>query len=1045
VGTELLLKGFSQPEKAGQNLKAIDAILSNLEPAAADIIIQLSANSFDPDRALNNFERFLVSANDPTLFNALFSDAERNIRALSFLFSGSQYLSDILIKTPSYIPWLLSHRILKKSRFKDEMYDDLSEILSKAANHKEKLNTLRWFRNREFLRIGLRDLMREADTIETIEDLSNVADICLQKTYEHCNQELIDKYGAPYFDDIDGSKKPCEFVILGMGKQGGRELNFSSDIDIMYMYSSDKGMTEGIEMPDGKIGNQITTHEYYVQLSRMITQMISEITDEGYVFRIDLDLRPEGKSGDITNSLRSAEIYYESWGETWERQALLKCRPIAGSISLGRKFMEMIRPFIFRKYLDFSALREIKEMKDKINRGLKLKRNGKNNVKLGYGGIREIEFIIQSFQLIYGGREKWLRERNSMRALHRISEKGLLSYAEYFSLSNAYLFLRDLENRIQLSSGRQTHEIPEDLKEQMVLSRKMGNRQSAELMTLYSLHTDNVRKIYDNLFSRDIYDISEMREGESQWRIDIDDPVSSIAVLKELGFKTPEKTRRNLLLMRDGGAFAHPTVRSKRYFNQMLSAFLMECANLPDPDLTVNNFEKFVDAGRVRESIYSVMAGNIEVIKKLCPIFGISQYLSNILIHQPELIDSFLMVENIYQGSTKERLKEGLSDILKSSDTYEVSLDELCKFKRGEELRIGLRDILGIAEPSDVMNELSNLADVYVEFSLKLAEDDLVKRYGTPLQCFHGGEENIISRGPQGSGFAIIGLGKLGGRELSFGSDLDIIFVYSGDGETTGTARDNSKISNYLFFSKLCEKLIYAIGGITRFGFAYRVDTRLRPDGEKGPLIMALKGYENYYQKRGEGWERLALIKSRFIAGDEIVGRELIHIIHTFVYDTPFEPSLAGEIHKMRKRMESERIRRDEDNRDIKFGIGGIVDIEFIIQLLQLKYGGSIKELRGTGSLETLKLLSREKLISEEDYQILSKCYLFLRGIEGRLRVEHDRPVTAIPGSKDELSLLAKKLGYKDNRDSAGDKFYKDLKSNTEYVREVYNRMFGID
>ena len=421
MAINLSQRGFLNPDKAEQNLKTIDVILRSQKlDEILSIIVEVSANSFDPDRALNNFERFFVAIEDANLFKIILSDAERNLRILSYLFSGSQYLTDILIKNPSYASWLINPEILNKSRFKDEMYNDLSYMFSKlvvsganpSSSYKEKANSLRRFRNREFLRIGLRDLMKEADTIETIEDLSNVADICLQMAYEYCHSELERKYGIPYFEDeLTGLKKRCEFVILAMGKHGGRELNFSSDIDLLYIYSSDKGMTSGIEPPHlspplqggdggGRIENQITNHEYFVQLSRMVTKMVSEITDEGYAFRIDLDLRPEGKSGDITNSLRSAEIYYESWGETWERQALLKCRPAAGSIALGRKFIEMVKPFIFRKYLDFSALREIKEMKEKINKSLEQKGSGRINVKLGYGGIRGIIVIVHLYQLL---------------------------------------------------------------------------------------------------------------------------------------------------------------------------------------------------------------------------------------------------------------------------------------------------------------------------------------------------------------------------------------------------------------------------------------------------------------------------------------------------------------------------------------------------------------------------------------------------------------------------------------------------------------------
>ena len=1072
MAINLYQRGFLNPDKAEQNLKTINDILRSQKPEVRSqksdeiisIIVDASANSFDTDRAINNYERFFVAIEDANLFKIILSDAERNLRILSYLFSGSQYLTDILIKDPSYALWILNPDILKKSRFKDEMYNDLSYMFSRAENYKEKANSLRRFRNREFLRIGLRDLMKEADTIETIEDLSNVADICLQMAYEYCHSELERKYGIPYFEDeLTGLKKRCEFVILAMGKHGGRELNFSSDIDLLYIYSSDKGMTGGIESTDGKIENQITNHEYFVQLSRMVTKMVSEITDEGYAFRIDLDLRPEGKSGDITNSLRSAEIYYESWGETWERQALLKCRPAAGSIPLGRKFIEMVKPFIFRKYLDFSALREIKEMKEKINKSLEQKGSGRSNVKLGYGGIREIEFIIQSFQLIYGGKEKWFRERNSMRALHRISEKGLLSYAEYFSLSNAYLFLRDMENRIQLLSGRQTHNIPDDIGEQLILSRKMGRgtglltrgwfavdglqksevkNSESQLMTLYNYHTKNVRSIYDNLFSMEIYDVTEIMEGEQQWQIDIDNAVSSIATLKQLGFKMPEMIRRNLILMREGGAFAHPTIRSKRYFNQMLPSLLKECTKLPEPDLAINNFEKFIDAGRVRESIYSVLAKSEGTIKSLCSLFGASQFLSNILIQQPELADSLLidlplpLLQKEGRGEvekTKENLRDEMGKIVKSSGSYEKSLDALCKFKRGEELRIGLRDILGIAEFTEVSSELSNLADVYIEFSLRLAEDELINRYGAPMK----------NEGKEMSQFAVIGLGKLGGRELNFGSDLDIVFVYSDDGETTGIQGGQNKINNHFFFSKLCEKLVFAIGGVTRFGFAYRVDTRLRPDGEKGALVTSIKGYENYYQERGEIWERQALIKARFIAGDEELSLKLINIIHRFVYETSFKQNMVEEIDRMRKRMELELVKGGESRRNIKLGKGGIVDVEFIVQLLQLKHGSRFKELRKTGSLEVLKILYERKLITEEEYRILSSGYLFLRRIENRIRIDHDRPLAVIPESGDELSLLARRLGYKDNGGCSGDKLYKDFENCTENVRGVYNRIFS--
>jgi glutamate-ammonia-ligase adenylyltransferase len=460
------------------------------------IIAKQASASFDPDRALNNWERFFraVPSIDDSL--ELLRASPRLSSLLSTLFGGSQYLTDMVLQDPSIVEWLESEGHFYTPRTKEELVDDLTNWLEHGVSLDDQFRLLRRFRKREMVRIGLRDLTRQGDLVETTEDLSNLADVCLSGAYDVCFQELAARYGRPMGLDDRGQPQPSEFAILALGKLGGQELNFSSDIDLMFLYTCDG---ETSTPPDGPTTTRITNHEFYTRLGRLLLKAIHEITADGNVYRVDLRLRPDGRGGPIVNSLAQLEVYYESWGKTWERQMLLKARTVAGSAKLGREFLRLMRPFIFRKYLDAAALQEIKQIKEQIDRSLEQQRGRGINIKLGRGGIREIEFVAQCFQLVFGGQDSWLQERHSLRALHRISERGFLTYEEYSDLARAYIFFRELEHRIQMAYGRQTHELPTDVDELATLARKMGLRGldgemlATVLMQRYREHTTKVR------------------------------------------------------------------------------------------------------------------------------------------------------------------------------------------------------------------------------------------------------------------------------------------------------------------------------------------------------------------------------------------------------------------------------------------------------------------------------------------------------------------------------------------------------------------------
>jgi [glutamine synthetase] adenylyltransferase / [glutamine synthetase]-adenylyl-L-tyrosine phosphorylase len=984
-------------------LRTIAELLSDHDQAIQWIqtIAKQACNAFDPDRALNNWERFLRAIHSvDDLLESLHASPRLSV-TLSTLFAGSQYLTDMVLQDPSIVEWLESDRRLVTSRTKEQMAQDLTDWLERGISVDERFRILRRFRKREMVRIGLRDLTRQGDLIETTEDLSNLADVCLSGAYEVCFQELVGRYGSPVGLDEAGQPYPSEFAILGLGKLGGRELNFSSDIDLMFLYTCD-GETVSGEGPERPATQRITNHEFYIRLARLLLKAIHDITADGNVYRVDLRLRPDGRGGPIVNSLAHFEAYYESWGKTWERQMLLKARTVAGSETLGREFLRTMRPFIFRKYLDAGALQEIKQIKEQIDRSLEQQRGGTINIKLGRGGIREIEFVAQCFQLVFGGQDSWLQERHSLRALHRISERGYLTYEEYSNLAKAYIFFRELEHRIQIAYGRQTHELPTEVDDLATLARKMGLRGhdsellATVLMQQYREHTSKVRKVYDKLFYGDFFDAGG--DASPEWYALAAGMQAGQALLKQYQFVDLEKTYRNLMQLHDGPPSAHPTAKSRELFRQLCGTLLRVASEQPDPDLAVNNLEQFVASIPARESLFRLWLDNEALLRVVLSLFGNSVFLAKRLIQQPDLLDTLLNPASLTSAKTKNMLREDLRLLLVDTSRYDERLDVVRRFKRAEEFRIGLREIAGESDILATMHDLSNLADVYLETLLRIVWEEWARPIGLP-------------ESPEGQGFLIVALGKLGGMELDFASDLDLLLV-------NADPADTAFVEQQFAYNKLAEKLVQAIGGMSRYGTVFRVDLGLRPEGNKGPLVLSISGLHEYYQHRGQLWERQALLRARPVAGDAVLAQWVMQVIHDFVYSTPVEPDIVDKIAAMRQRIEQERQQEGRDHRDIKVGRGGLVDIEFLAQLHQLLFGVTIPTLRLTSTWDVLEALTREGILPPLKAQKLKEAYVFLRRVESGLRIVDDRSINAIPDHQVDQRRLARRLGYQDTGQS---------------------------
>jgi [glutamine synthetase] adenylyltransferase / [glutamine synthetase]-adenylyl-L-tyrosine phosphorylase len=1011
--------GFQDPSKCWNDLISIAKAVNvkKLYPQFFSRLLEISARSHNADLALHNLERFFKKFLDKDHLFTQCSESNSLLEALVFLFSGSQILTDSLFSEPSYLNWLSRHRTLIKS--KDVLIRDFYEW--ENFDEKDFSSILRKFKKREYIRIGLRDLLGNLELMETVGDISNLADVCLQIAYEKANKDLQKKHGIPCYEDKDGNLKVSEFAILGMGKLGGKELNYSSDIDLIYIYTSSNGETQ-LDSSQISSGIKISNHEYFAKLAQQITKYINEITSEGNVFRVDLDLRPDGPCGEIASSLASCETYYQSWGKTWERQAMIKARVSAGSEALGREFFTMMEPFIYRRSLDFKAIEEIKSMKNRINKSLKDKKT--INIKLGFGGIREIEFFIQAYQLLFGGRDKELRTRGSLETLEVLKNKNFLTEEDYLRLSEAYIFLRNLENRVQITFGLQTHQLPEKEEDRVVLAKKMRikgktpKQLSINLMKVYETHTSFVGNIFSEQFSEKekreaaekiLCESEKSREGETLFS---KETLASIPLIKD-----PVQAFRFLKVLRDGSAFSYPSEKSIQEFNYILPKIIEQCYRIPSPGMAIKNLCRFVEATGARESFLNLFQENEKFLELLLILFGSSGLLSQIIIRNPELLDLLTDMDAVYRFKTPEKISEDLDKyLLKGTNLDDKSLI-LRRFKQAEELRIGVRYLIKEADLEGTLSDLSSLADVFLQAVFKLACEEFS----------HKGNHAVAKN------FCIVGMGKLGGGELNFGSDLDVIFVYD--------KLNGSDGAHYAAISQLICKLTSEMNSA---GYAYKIDTDLRPDGGAGVLVMSIAGYEHYFKTRARIWEQQAMVRARVVAGSKEVGEKFMKKIHSFVFKDNFEYSALIEISRMRERMELELAQEKTKGKNVKLGFGGIADIEFAMQILQLMHGKKNPRIRKTNTMKAFDMFVAQGMIDQSKANQLKDNYLFLRKLECALRIIRETPTNNLPKEISDLAQLARLMSYiGNNADNIANAFLIDYEKHTLQMRKYYSETIG--
>ena len=947
---------------------------------------------------------------------------------------SSPFLTNIICKDPSYFRRLFLDREIMRRRSEEEMLATLRSRTPAEVGYHEAFACLRRFKYAEILRIAARDLNGLAPLEEVTAELASLAAATLQIAYEAALRELIGEHGRP-LEQTPAGQVEAAFTVIGMGKLGGRELNFSSDIDLIYFFSSDRGESAGI--PDGKGGTKgkLSLHAFFVKLAEMVSRAISQVTGDGFVFRVDMGLRPDGKAGDLATSKRSAEVYYESWGQSWERAAMMKARPVAGSLELGEQILSALEPFIYRRYLDYNLIEDMMSMKKRIDASLTRSQEGETNIKLGRGGIREIEFFIQALQLVYAGKSPKLRERNSLKALQTLRDSRIIRNSDCTALSEAYRFLRTVEHRIQVVQERQTHALPGKEDEMLALARRCGylRRDGAiRFREALEAHRSAVSSIYGDLFLSRDQKIKEEVQPEVYFFFD---PNASPDLIKDMlaerRFENPDGAYANLLVLRDGPPKLNLTERGGRTLEKIAPLFLQEVFASPDPDLALSNLERFLLAIRTRSSFYALLAENRDILKLLTSLFGMSEFLSKIFIGHPELLDSMITRGYAYYQKKRSSMAEELDLMISQASGFEEQLDAMRRYRHEQFLRIGMNDVYGKMKQPEVALQLTNLAEVCLDVACCLATGELA-RYGRPMVHDEDGSVREAS-------FAIVAMGKLGGNELNYHSDLDIIYIYDGIGTTDG----EKSLTNRDYFAKLGQKIILILTTNTREGYAYKIDTRLRPSGNSGPLVTSLESFRSYHKTDAQIWERQALTKARVTYGPPALRQAIEQVIAHTVYGSGADPLVKSEIHRLRMRMEVELAKETVGSYNIKTGRGGMVDVEFIVQFLQLTHGFEHPEIRICNTLHALDAMLQLRLLAEPDYQALADGYRFLRRLENRLRLIHDYSMNELGGPLRYLNKLARRLGYDPLLKNPGQALMADYERVTGAVREVYDRILG--
>ncbi len=970
------------------DLRALGAWGEDGPTAAGRPALRALAAAPSPADALRGLSR-LADAR-PSAWELLAEDEEL-VRRAATIASASDALVDLLATSPSAVEVLCGDLAPRgASRVAADVAAALDDVEPQTAPAR-----LAEVQRLGLLRCAARDLLGAADTPTVAGELAELA-------------EGVLRGALTYVGGDDGGG----LAVIGMGKLGGRELNYVSDVDVIFVADGD--------------WTQAT------RTAERLLRLLGAPTPFGRAYEIDTNLRPEGRDGNLVRTLDGYRSYYERWSKTWELQALLKARFVAGDEDLGRRFAELVEPFLWPDRLDAAKIAEIQGMKEVVERSPAVQRVGTRQLKLAPGGLRDIEFAVQLLQLVHGRHDPSLRSPTTLTALAALAEGGYVDEADAELFADAYRFLRTVEHRIQLVSLRRTHTIPADEEQRARLARNLGFRDLRTETALEQLDREHqrvsghTRRLHEKLFYRPL--LERFAEVTAADRVGVAgglDERSAFERLQALGFSDPAGALSHLQAMASGVS------RRARLFRTLLPALLPTLAAAPDPDGGLASFRSLAERLGETQTFLRTLRDNPPVGQLLARVLGASSVVGRWLERQPEVVSALADLPRLAEPvdvAGYRRLADGL---LRRGDDLETAGAALRRMKRREVARIAVRDLAGYADVPEVGAELSGVAEACLEAAIALVT-------------------------PPGVRMAAIAMGKLGGRELGYASDLDLLLVYEpqGEGERAAAA---------------AEQLLRLLAGITPEGKAFHVDLDLRPEGKDGVLARTLEGYRSYYERWGQTWELQALTQARPAAGDPELGAAFVDLIRPLVYPADVPAERLQAVRRMKARVERERSRAGEqrslvrrgrpramrpgmrkptavadrggpgDRVDLKLGPGGLADVEWTVQLLQLAHGAAEADLRRPGTLAALDAAQAHGLLSPEDAAWLREGWLLQSRLRNGLYLLGAADTSTLPAGGIVNERLARLLGL---TAPGAQKLHELLRQAQRRVRKVHERVF---
>jgi glutamate-ammonia-ligase adenylyltransferase len=883
----------------------------------------------------------------------------------------SEFVARTTSRHPDVFAEIVNNGDLEHAYKPGELRARAHDLLVDCADEAELKHRLRLFRRSEMLRIAFRDLGGWAELDEVMATMSELAETCLSIALDWLHERAVARFGQPIGAD---SGEPQQMVVIGMGKLGGGELNFSSDIDLVFAYPEDGQTRPGS-------GEPVSNHEFFTHLGRKLIDAIGDATEDGFVFRVDMRLRPNGNSGPLVLSFDATEHYFQAHGREWERYAWIKARAVAGDLAAGDLLLAALRPFVYRRYLDYGAIGAIREMKAMIEQ--ELQRKGiENNVKLGPGGIREIEFIGQVFQLIRGGRDPALQLRSILPVLDLLAQRGWITAQACSELTAAYDFLRRTEHRLQMYADQQLHTLPDDDGAQLRLALSMGFDAWTDFEAVLRRHMGNVHQQFEQVFAAPPRAEQDQEEQgmSALWRglLDTDHARERLV---EAGYDDPDRVLELLKGLRNGGAYTGFSTAGRERMDRVVPLLLAAAALAPAPVETLARLIRVLEAIGRRSAYLSLLAETPLALSQLVQLCSASPWIATWIGSHPLVLDELLRPRVGGGRSAREDMERELGEQLSrvDEDDLEQQMETLREFRNARVLRVAAAHVAGALAPEDVGASLCAIADVLLEQCLALASAQMLARHGWPA----------CGRAPHGPlpDFAVIGYGKLGGGELGYSSDLDLIFLY-GECDANGMTDGARPVANESFFARLGQRLIHLLNTRTPAGMLFEVDMRLRPSGRSGPLVTGIRAFERYQSEQAWVWEHQALVRARCIAGPEELCTQFAAVRRETLCRERDDYVLRTEVADMRRRMRESRKPHDPDLFDLKHDAGGIVDIEFMVQYWILRWAHDHPGLIAhTGNDQLLQALAEARLLEAERARALTDAYRHYLSTEYRLKL----------------------------------------------------------